>query len=117
MSIPYCWAAGVTDEVCIVRPTNATKALCGRWVDYAPTVPPVHPHRVHDVCAQLWAEGGLVSAPVLDVYGTCPACGGEAPLNGDVVAAHPAWVVGPFGQRPGDLACAGEGAVPGVVDE
>ncbi len=117
VTIPYCWAAGVSDEVCIARPTNSTKALCGRWIDFLPTVPPVHPHRVHDVCERLWVDGGHVPAPVLDQYGTCPACGGDAPLKDGLVGAHPAWVVGVFGQRPGDEGCGGEGLEPEARDD
>jgi hypothetical protein len=112
VSIRYAWVAGADDQVCIVSPTNVQLTVCGHWISYLPEVSPVFPHRVHDVCERLWTDGGLVSPKLLDVYVTCPVCGGEAPLDGVAVGAHPAWVVGSFGVRPGDEPCAGAGMEP-----
>lgn len=110
--IPYGWAADVDFECCIVSPTNAHRMLCGRWVAYAPTVPPQFPHAVHDECRRLWTEGGHKPVEVLDVYGICPDCAGETPLKGGLVGAHAAWRMGRHGLYPSAEACTGEGKAP-----
>lgn len=112
--IPYGWAVKVTDECCIVSPADKHRMLCGRWVGYAPTVPPAFPHAVHDVCRRLWAEGGYQVPPVFDEYGVCPECSGDVALVGGKVKAHRMWVVGRHGTYQSAEPCPGAGREPEV---
>jgi hypothetical protein len=109
---PYGWASGISHECCILSPRDRHRMLCGRWVAYAPEVPPAFPHAVHDVCERLWKEGGHQAVPRLDAYGKCPVCSGDIPLDGGLIAAHGKWVVGRHGVAPSSEPCPGEGDLP-----
>ena len=112
MTVPYGWAAGVTDECCIASPTDQARMLCGRKRGFVPEVPPAFPAAVHDECQRLWKEGGHQAELVLGEYGECPVCSADLPLEDGKVAAHRKRVVGRGGPRVTSEPCPGAGMTP-----
>lgn len=113
--IPYGYANGVDAEWCIHDEARPDFMLCGQRKGFIPEAPPLFPRFVHDRCRVKWFRQGRVPADRgLTVYGVCPDCAGEVPLDGGLVAAHGAWVVGRHGARVSDRPCPGEGELPEV---
>lgn len=111
--IPYGWAVGVDDELCIADSRNSWKMLCGRTRGFMPEVVPA-PVRVHEVCARLWESKLRRVKPRLDPYGRCPQCWGDVPLSGAVIGPHQALVRTRHGESFTGGPCLGAGMAPEV---
>lgn len=119
MRVAYGFAFKHGNEPCAVNTDHPSRTLCGRTVEFLPEVQAFGgadgiPLNLHPRCRQLLANVDVVPAVVDPPYGTCPQCWGDVPLEGGLVAAHGAWVVGRHGPAVSDTPCDGVGARPEV---
>lgn len=88
----FGWAKGVQDEQCAKKVDVASRMLCGREVGFVPVAgqPEFAPSNLHEECRRLLfgPSGHLTRRSAEVVYGTCPACGEQAPLFDGLIQAH-----------------------------
>jgi hypothetical protein len=88
----YGFAQGEDTVWCIRREAGGSRMLCGRKVGFVPVVQPEHPTHVHRACLEAM-YGSVKQREATNRYGTCPACGGDAPVVDGRIQPHGAWRV------------------------
>ncbi len=114
--IEFGYAADVHDRWCAKWTTTDARMVCGRRKGWMPPVGlPFKPANLCPDCARVLAGQPVEVAGDDLAEGTCPACVGRVPLDGEgLVAAHGVWsFAGPVPRITG-LPCAGVGEPPEV---
>jgi len=83
----FGYARDEQDMWCIRKVGVQARMLCGRKVGFVPVVQPARPTNVHRDCLEaMYGATNRGESPT--GYGTCPACGGSAPVSGGRMQAH-----------------------------
>jgi hypothetical protein len=115
------WAFGYVrnhDRPCAINPDNPKRTLCNLLVQGTAAFsdePGYTPRDLCGKCRELIEANHLTTVGLdLVVYGTCPVCVGDVPVEGGVVAPHGRWAFRGAQGRVTNTPCDGAGQKPEV---